>query len=121
MPPLEWRPVPMTRHTLSVALLAIAVLAQTPLARAESEAPPSHWCYDKATNDQRIEGCSAVLAAGSEDDGVLAVAYYRRGNAYSNMRQRQRAIADYDAAIQLKPTYVAAIHSRANQYRDLGQ
>ena len=35
--------------------------------------------------------------------------------------QHERAIEDYDKAIELNPEYAAAYYNRGNRYRDLGQ
>ena len=77
------------------------------------------WCYDDATDDRKIEGCSALIAANREAVEGIATAYYKRGNAHRNKRQTDRALEDYGVAIRLKPDYVAAFHNRALVYEEL--
>ena len=51
----------------------------------------------------------------------LVVAYSNRGLAYDGIGQYQRAIQDYDEAIQLDPDYAWAYHDRGMAYHRLGQ
>ena len=50
-----------------------------------------------------------VIATGSLD---TAEAYLRRGDSYSDIQDYDRAIADYDQAIRLKPDYAEAYNKR---------
>jgi uncharacterized caspase-like protein len=50
----------------------------------------------------------------------LASTYYNMGNAYSVLGEKQKAIARYNQAIQLKPDYVFAYNNRGRAYSDLG-
>jgi Flp pilus assembly protein TadD len=49
----------------------------------------------------------------------FAEAYNNRGNAYRDLKQLQKAFADYNQAIRLKPNYVQAYNNRGNIYYDL--
>src|SRR6266542_339102 len=89
--------------------------------RAESYDQFKDWCQGEATDDQRIAACDAVIAANREGTEGLAIAYYKRGNGYSNKGENERAIEDYARAIQLMPDYVAALNNRALAYEDLQQ
>jgi cytochrome c556 len=51
----------------------------------------------------------------------LAEAYNNRGLALYNLRQHERAIADFSMAIQIKPQYAAAYNNRGNAYYALDQ
>lgn len=46
--------------------------------------------------------------------------YNNRGNAYLGLKQYERAIQDYDKAIQLNPNYVNAIYWRGKCDEALG-
>ena len=48
-------------------------------------------------------------------------AYYRRGLAYSNLNQYQRAIQDFDEAIRLNPRVAETYNNRGSAYNMLGQ
>ena len=41
------------------------------------------------------------------------MAYNNRGNAYTDKKDYQHAIADYDEALKRNPHYAAALHNRA--------
>lgn len=43
-----------------------------------------------------------------------------RGFAYQQLQQNQQALADFDAALQLDPSYINAFHNRAVTRRILG-
>ncbi len=47
--------------------------------------------------------------------------YNNRGNSYGDLGQHERAIEDYDKAIEINPEYAAAYYNRGNSYGDLGQ
>jgi hypothetical protein len=54
-----------------------------------------------------------------EKNPKFAEAYNNRGNAYRDLKQLQKAFADYNQAIRLKPNYVQAYNNRGNIYYDL--
>ncbi|MFM8309923.1 MAG: tetratricopeptide repeat protein, partial [Microcystis aeruginosa] len=49
-----------------------------------------------------------------------AVAYNNRGNAKSDLGDKQGAIADYNQAINIKPDHALAYNNRGNAKSDLG-
>src|SRR6516225_4524028 len=81
-----------------VSLAGASALAQTPQERG--------WCEseDAVTVDQRIDGCSAVINAARDKGDKLAEAFNNRGVGYRLKGDYNRAIADYDQAIKLKPS-----------------
>ena len=64
---------------------------------------------------EAIEGCTAVTDSGKATSAIVAEALVNRGDAY-RLRQNDldRAIADFDQAIRLRPTFSIA-------YRDRGK
>ena len=69
----------------------------------------------------RDDGGAAVGAGEAiRRDPQYAKVYYNRGNAYSNMGDMDRAIADYSAAIRLDPTYANSYYNRGNAYSNKG-
>ena len=54
-------------------------------------------------------------------DPILALAYNNRGNTYNALGQDQRAIQDYDQAIQLDPQNTPAYYNRGLAYQSLGE
>lgn len=51
----------------------------------------------------------------------LAEAYNNRGNAYSDIKQYERAIEDYNEVIRLQPNFSYAYYNRGLTYSDLGR
>ena len=49
----------------------------------------------------------------------LSTAYNNRGNAYYDLKDYQKAIADYTKAIELKPDYATAYYNRGSAHDDL--
>ena len=43
-------------------------------------------------------------------------AYSNRGNGYGDPGQHERAIEDFDKAIELNPEYAAAVFNKARRY-----
>src|SRR6266545_490980 len=86
-----------------------SAFAQTPQERA--------WCEgeDAVTVDQRLDGCSAVIKAARDKGDKLAEAFNNRAIAHHIKGEHDRAIADYDQAIKLKPS-AEAYFNRGNAH-----
>jgi len=54
-------------------------------------------------------------------DPGLAKAYYNRGSAYDDLKQYNRAIQEFDKAIELDPGFAEAYYSRGIAYIVLGK
>jgi tetratricopeptide (TPR) repeat protein len=65
--------------------------------------------------DRRIMGCSELIER-NEPATDLARTYAMRGLAYSIKGAYERAIADFDAAIDRRPNFPAALNNRAWAY-----
>ena len=64
----------------------------------------------------------AIIDLGSiQPDPQFAKSYKYRGDAYLELAQYDKALADYAQAISLNPNYVEAYRSRANFYLDTGK
>jgi Flp pilus assembly protein TadD len=80
------------------------------------------WADDKGdcrggkNADLKIKGCSAVIQSDAKD----AIAFNSRGAAYQSKGEVDRAIADYDQAIGLKPDYAQAYENRARAFVSKG-
>lgn len=66
--------------------------------------------------DTVIQGCTQLIDGGKTSDDALAVAYFNRGNAYDDNGDHDGAIADYTAALKLKPDLGDAYLNRGFSY-----
>jgi len=87
-------------------------------AQAQSYEQLETWCHDdNATDDQTIQGCSAVITSGRESGEKLSRVYYDRGLALLNKNRLAPAIEDFDEAIRLNPNFAEAFDGRGDAYR----
>jgi tetratricopeptide (TPR) repeat protein len=73
-------------------------------------------CRDGKDVDLKVRSCTTLIERDTKD----AVAYYNRACAYQTKGDVDRAIADYDQAITLKPDYAAAYENRARVFASKG-
>jgi tetratricopeptide (TPR) repeat protein len=71
--------------------------------------------------DAVIDGCTAVIEAGREPREKLATAFDNRGVAYRHKGEYERALQDYEQAIQLNPSNANAYNNRGIIYRIKGE
>ena len=94
-----------------LAALAVALAAGSTPARA------GDWEDCNGTDPAAgIRGCSAIIARGERE---AHVAHYNRGIEYENRGVLDKALIDYDKAIELKPDYAKAYNNRGNIYQSL--
>ena len=99
---------------LVAAMLALCLAGQ---ARADAQTD----CVQKGDPDLSIKGCSEAIESGDWSGSNLVWAYVNRGDSYHQLGQYDRAIADYDEALLLKPGDADALFNRARAYYQLGQ
>jgi tetratricopeptide (TPR) repeat protein len=106
------------------ATLLFALAAALP-AVAQSEAEFSAWCYTtgpkRASDAQKIEGCTAIIAANRESPEKMVQAYSNRGSAWSMTGDHWRAIGDYSEALKLKPGDPMLLVSRCHANAIVGE
>ena len=94
------------RSPVPLASMLFALAVALPAA-AQREEQFRSWCHyttgPRATSQQTIEGCSALIAAGREPSGKLYEAYVNRGSAYATTGDHRRAIDDYGEALKRQP------------------
>src|SRR4029077_8587985 len=93
---------------LAVALFSLATLPS--IGRADSQDD----CQGQDLQ-LRISGCTELIDR-NEPATDLAHAYAMRGLAYSLQGAFDRAIADFDAAIDKRPNFPAVLNNRAWAY-----
>jgi tetratricopeptide (TPR) repeat protein len=73
------------------------------------------------TGDVAIAACTRLITSGDFSGNSLAVIYYNRGLTWYDKSEFDRAIQDYDRAVQLEQNFAQAIFSRGNAYDAEGQ
>ena len=104
--------------------LAMVAAALSASAFAQAQLSPD-WtsCVNEGsqhTLDVVIGGCSNVINSGKETGPNLAAAYNRRGNAYHDKGEHDRAIADYTKATEINPRNAVTYNNRGVAYRAKG-
>jgi len=110
----------MRGKLITVAVSFGLMLAAPALAQTEDQ----NWKTCGSTSDdpdRKIASCTAIVQSGQETAENVAVAYYDRGTAYDDKDQLERAIADYSAAIRIKPDYASAYRNRGGDYGQTGR
>ena len=108
---------PAYRHTMAEAIAqniltsrldpkvqaALAAGAASPAPVTALTQQQLSWCNGGGTGDLQISGCTAAIKLGNFTGKNLAIAFSNRGAAYFNIMEYDRAIQDFDEAIQLNP------------------
>ena len=79
-----------------------------------ASADASSDCAQQKDRDLSIRSCTLIIEGNAQGD--KAIAYHRRGYAYSEKKDYDRAIADYGQAIRLKPDDATLTASLAGIY-----
>jgi uncharacterized protein YecT (DUF1311 family) len=89
---------------------------------AQTSAQAWDWCAGKdgASAELQINACTTVINSRQETQEDLAVAFGNRGNGYQTKGDYYRAIAEYDAAIQLNPNDPIVFSNRGIAYGSEG-
>jgi tetratricopeptide (TPR) repeat protein len=109
--------IAMIRTILVIA--SIVLIAAT--ARAQDYNQLSAWCFGDSTDDQTIQGCDAVIAAGRAQGKDLAAAYGARAYAYNRKGDYARAIVDHDVAIRMNGADAMLRNNRGWTYNNMRQ
>jgi tetratricopeptide (TPR) repeat protein len=89
------------------------------IARVEAVDSASKDCM-AADADRSIAGCTAVLRRSKETRSNRAKALYNRGIALRDKGDLDRALVDFNEAIQLNPKGADAFNNRGITHRDKG-
>ncbi|WP_156630034.1 tetratricopeptide repeat protein [Methylobacterium sp. Leaf112] len=88
-----------------IAGLACPALAQTQL----------DLCWDRKgvhAIEKRIEACTALIESGNRSDQGLSQIFVQRGINWKEKNDLDRALADYDKAIEINPKIAAGYANR---------
>jgi tetratricopeptide (TPR) repeat protein len=104
------------------AVLLVAVLAGAWPAQASAQLLAREWAQCRDHDPARlISGCSAIIRSGRETPENVARAFFDRGRAWSDEGKYDRAVDDFNRAIELDPAYPDAFNGRALAYSGLQQ
>ena len=114
--------------------LFLAMLAGASVVAAQLAMQPAHaeelslreagaikkGCFSGAGQAQ-VDACTRMIQSKYFVEGALTDAYFSRADAYSHLRQYQRAVEDFTQAVTRKPDFTAAYNGRANAHLFLQQ
>ena len=105
----------------NLTLVFAAIVALSVPAGAQTSDAQRQCTAANQTPEQQLQNCTTVIEAGQETPQGLAIAYRRRGNIYLNMRDFDRAMADFDEAVKLDPKSVDPLNDRGRTFQAKGQ
>jgi len=102
----------------SLALTAIVSLAQPALGQDLHQ----QWAYCNNSDgrfpvDVVIRGCTAIIESAGAQQRSLTIAYTSRGNAYLRAGVSDKAISDFNRAIEINARITVAKHQIADDAR----
>lgn len=100
---------------------ALLLVAASPLAACGGGCHRGKAALDAGDNDLAIAIYSDCLGQADLGSKSRAVIHTYRGIAHYNKREFDQAIADYDEALRLDPSYAHAYSTRGNAYRRKGE
>ncbi len=103
----------MTRAILVLVFLALAACDRLDDAKKCEEGT--------GDLDLDIEHCTRAINSGDLSDESLVNTFINRGDTYFNKGEYDRAIQDYDQAIELKPDHALAFNNRGFAYHEKGE
>lgn len=75
---------------------------------------------NRGDSDSAIMLFSSALQSGDLSQGIEPLVYYNRARAYLNKEECTQAVADLNAALQLRPSYTEAYMQRGRAHRCAG-
>ena len=104
----------MSARSVLLAAALVAVLGSAPPAAAQRTSVDA--CVNESNPAFEIKACTEVIEIWVNAKPQIAWAFYHRGNAYTAQQDYDRAIQDYDIAIELKPDHSHAYADRGLAY-----
>ncbi len=98
--------------------LALALVSGPAMAQTQQQ---HDWCFSPtATDDQTIDGCTALIGSGRQTTVGQAAAYDARAFAYDNKGLYDQVIADENQSLALNPNSANAYNDRGSAYYHKG-
>jgi lipoprotein NlpI len=82
--------------------------------------PDAEKCAAASGSDERIAACTRAITSGHLSSFNLTITFYNRGTAWNSKGDYDRAIADFNEAILLRPEYASAYNNRGNAWGNKG-
>jgi tetratricopeptide (TPR) repeat protein len=108
----------------TLVLLAFAMPLMLALPQPAFADKDDDECYQATLDDtgaRAIKVCGRILARGKVKDRDLARTLNNRGLGYVTDKDLDKAMADFDAAVRVDPTYPFAYDNRGDVWRMRGQ
>lgn len=111
------------RAGASVLALALVIAGFAMAPGAAAQLPPEYarCAAAAAMPEQAIAACSAIIQSGRDAGRNLALSFFNRGIAWTRKSDSDRALADFNRAIQVDATYARAYSARGAVYGKQGQ
>ena len=108
--------------TLTLALAASSAAVAAPLTKVQSDAltKSAETCGTGPVGAATIAACTAVIESKHYGGAALAAYYFDRGLNYAKSQRYPQSIADFDAAIKLKPDFANAYFVRGTVKQVMG-
>ena len=82
--------------------------------------PDARKCAESFGSDEAIAACNRAIRSGDLSSFHLTITLYNRGTAWNSKGDHDRAIADFNEAIRLRPEYASAYNNRGNAWGNKG-
>ncbi|HKZ08352.1 MAG TPA: tetratricopeptide repeat protein [Methylomirabilota bacterium] len=109
-----------SRHQSKAAAVVLAFVVLLDIAAPQSSADDAE-CAGARTAETAILRCSDAISSGGLSNEALAYAHARRGGAYYERGETDRALGDLDRAIALKGNFTEAFINRGILHRVKGE
>ena len=106
--------LPARAHMFIGGVVSLAALLASSMAAIAAN--DSDWAECGRADARAIAACTRIIQSGDEDQTNLGTAYNNRGVGYASIKQLDRAMADYNIAIELNPGLPEAYTNRGLAY-----